>query len=298
MPDPVPTLTIASADWADYALLDSGRGRKLERFGRLVLIRPEPKAWWAPVLKPAEWARADAEFQEDGRWKLRDAATARTWNLRWKKVVCQARMTDNSKHLGVFPEQDPHWQWLYQRISGLGIQPERPRVLNLFGYTGMASLIAASAGAAVTHVDASKPSVSWGRQNQELSGMASAPIRWILDDAFKYVQREIRRGSRYEGICLDPPSFGRGPRGEVWKVEEQLTELLELCSQLLSDKPSFVLLTLYNLEASALMARNLMASILAGHGGTVSCGELALRPDQAANQCYLPLSLWAKWERS
>lgn len=298
MPIETPTLTVASADWAEHALLDSGKGRKLERFGKMVLIRPEPKAWWTPALKASDWAKADAEFLEDGRWKLRDSSAPRSWNLRWGKVTCQARLTDNSKHLGVFPEQDPHWQWLYKRISGMTARAEKPRVLNLFGYTGMASLIAASAGAAVTHVDASKPSVSWGRYNQELSGMSAAPIRWILDDAFKYVQREIRRGSRYEGICLDPPSFGRGPRGEVWKVEEQLSELLDLCRQLLSEQPSFVLLTLYNLEASALMARNLMASVLSRQGGSVTCGELALRPDSPANLNYLPLSLWARWECS
>ncbi|HNX05868.1 MAG TPA: class I SAM-dependent methyltransferase, partial [Opitutales bacterium] len=252
-----------SAAWDAYQLLDSGHGRKLERFGSVTIVRDEPKAWWKPD-DPSLWDRADAVLEESGRWKMKPRAP-RSWTMEFRGVRMEARLTDGSKHLGVFPEQEPHWSWMMDKLA---TRP-KARVLNLFGYTGAASLAAAKAGALVTHVDASKPSIAWGRSNQELSGMSEAPIRWVLEDAMKYVAREVRRGSRYDAVLMDPPSFGRGPKGEVWKVEEKLVELLSECRKLLSGDALMVIVTLYNLEASPLMIGNLMGEILSPLCGTL-----------------------------
>ena len=276
-----------SAEWGEYQLLDSGSGRKLERFGPVTIVRDEPKAWWKPD-DPALWEKADAVLSEDGRWKMRSRAP-RSWTMEFAGVRMQARLTDGSKHLGLFPEQEPHWSWMRMKLAS---RP-KARVLNLFGYTGAASLAAAKAGALVTHVDASKPSIAWGRENQALSGMDEAPVRWVLEDALKYVGREIRRGSRYDAVLMDPPSFGRGPHGEVWKVEEKLVELLNETRKLLSEEPLMVIVTLYNLEASPLMIGNLMGEILSPLGGTLEIGELALRHFRSAKR--LPLSLFGRW---
>lgn len=282
-----PEPLILSADWPDYELLDSGDGRKLERFGEVTIIRDEPKAWWKPDDRAA-WREAGATLRADGRWDLRPG-TPRNWMMSLHGIKLRARLTDGSKHLGLFPEQEPHWTWMMDRLRAR----ENPRVLNLFGYTGVASLAAAKAGAHVTHVDASKPSIAWGRDNQESSLLGEAPIRWILEDTLKYVGREIRRGSRYEAILLDPPSFGRGPKGEVWKVEERIVELLTECRKVLSDEPLLVILTMYNLEASHLMLRNLVADTLGDLGGELHTGELATR--HAHSDKVLPLSLFARW---
>ena len=277
-----------SADWSEYRLLDSGNRRKLERFGPVTIIRDEPKAWWRPD-DPTRWSKADAVLGEDGRWQMKGGAP-RQWVMELHGIKFQARITDGSKHLGIFPEQEPHWSWMAEKLK----TREKPRVLNLFGYTGAASLVAARAGALVTHVDASKPSIAWGRDNQHISGMDEAPIRWVLEDTMKYVAREIRRGSRYEAILMDPPSFGRGPKGEVWKVEEKLVELLTECRKLLSERPLLVIATLYNLEASPLMIENLMGDILGGLGGNLAVGELALKHEKSDKR--LPLSLFGRWE--
>jgi 23S rRNA (cytosine1962-C5)-methyltransferase len=279
---------ILSSSWGEYELLDSGDRLKLERFGSVRIVRSEPKAWWRKD-RPALWTAPDAVLREDGRWELR-RGVPRQWTMDFMGIRLQARLTDASKHLGIFPEQEPHWSWMAAKLR------TRPgaRVLNLFGYTGVASLAAAKAGAQVTHVDASKPSIAWGRDNQAASGMAEAPIRWVLEDALKYVGREIKRGSRYDAILLDPPSFGRGPKGEVWKVEEQLPQLLGECVKLLSDKPLLVIATLYNLEASSIMIANIMEQTMGGRGGSLEFGELALRAAESGRR--LPLSLFGRWE--
>jgi 23S rRNA (cytosine1962-C5)-methyltransferase len=207
--------------------------------------------------------------------------------LKYESLTFEARLTDGSKHVGVFPEQEPHWRWLRQQLAGFN----RPRVLNLFGYTGAATLVAASCGAEVTHVDASKPSINWARYNQELSGLADAPVRWILDDAFKFVSREVRRKRVYDAILLDPPSFGRGPKGELWKVEQQITLLLGNIRKLLSPENSLIILTMYNLEASSLMLKCLMEDYFPD--GHLEYGELALPCSQSSRM--LPLSLFARW---
>lgn len=281
-------LTVLEADWPEFQLVDSGHGRKLERWGERLLIRPEPKAWWRPDTGKEQWGRAYATYDDSGQWRMAERQSPRSWTLSYGKLVLEARLTDMSKHLGLFPEQVPHWRWIAEQLTGL----REARVLNLFGYTGVASLVAAAAGAQVTHVDASKPALAWGRQHQELSRLQEAPVRWLLDDAFKFVQREIRRERRYDVILLDPPSFGRGPKGEIWKVEQQLVELLKNLRSLLSEQPRFLILTLYNLEASSLMLRNLVADMLPP--GKVTAGELALR--HAFSDKQLPLSLYARWQ--
>ncbi len=291
---PLPQIQVLTSDWPEYALLDSGRGRKLERFGSHIVSRGEPKAWWRPALPESEWAKAVAEHDDErGQWRFRGRAPGEC-PLRFEDVTLQARITEGSKHLGVFPEQAPHWRWL--REKGRAQPRGTRRLLNLFGYTGAASLVAAAAGFQVTHVDASKPAITWARKNQELSGLGEAPIRWILDDALKFVRRELRRGVRYDAIALDPPSYGRGPNKEVWKVDEHLPELLEACRQVLSDSPLFVVMTLYSLEASSLMIANVLAEMTKGLSGAVSIGELALRHSGAGDARLLPLSLWGRWE--
>lgn len=279
---------ILSSEWDAYNLLDCGNRRKLEAFGENLLIRGEPKAWWDAEHSVGEWRRADAEIGDaGGNWKIR-GKPPRKWLLEYGRLKFEARLTDKSKHVGVFPEQEPHWSWLRDRLS----KRTRPRVLNLFGYTGAATLVSADAGAEVTHVDASKPSINWARHNQSLSGMEKAPIRWILDDAFKFVAREVRRERVYDAILLDPPSFGRGPKGELWKVEQQITSLLGNIRKLVDPKNGLVVLTMYNLEASSLMLKCLMEDYFPG--GKLEYGELALKC--SASKRMLPLSLFARWE--
>ena len=282
-----PSIQTALGGFHDYALLDSGRRCKLERFGTVTVIRGEPKAWWEPVLPAKEWDRAQAVHDEDAGWELRPGCP-REWRLKFGNLVFIARISETSKHLGVFPEQAPHWQAI-RRAAAPGA-----RLLNLFGYTGAATLVAAEAGWLPTHVDASKPAIAWARENQAASRLADRPIRWIVEDAVKYVRREVKRGSRYDGILLDPPAFGRGPDGNVWKVERQLPELLELCREVFSEKPRLLLLTTYNVEASALMLRNLVADLMKPFGGDIEAGELAL-PHASAPDRLLPLSIYARW---
>jgi len=286
-------LSILQSSWPEYTLIDSGEGQKLERFGPLILIRPEPKAWWKRKAPASKWQEASAVFEDNGRWKYLRKGVPKTWDLNYGRIKLQARLGDGSKHVGIFPEQEPHWSWMKKQIEA-SVDSEPFRLLNLFGYTGIASLVAADAGAHVTHLDASKPAIQWGRENLKHSGMEDRPIRWILDDAVKYVRREIRRGSRYDAVLLDPPSFGRGPKGEIWKVEDKLPELLDLVRQLLKPEARFVILTLYNLEASALMAKNLMEDLMPR--GSVEAGELALSHENG--NALLPLSLFARWHNA
>jgi 23S rRNA (cytosine1962-C5)-methyltransferase len=288
MPE-LPAIRTALGGFPDYELIDSGRRCKLERFGPVTVIRGEPKAWWEPVLPPREWDRAQAVHDEDSGWDLRPGCP-REWKLRAGPLTFIARISDTSKHLGVFPEQSPHWRAIREAAA------PGARLLNLFGYTGAATLVAAEAGWIPTQVDASKPATAWARENQIASGLAEQPVRWIVEDALKYVRREIKRGSRYDGILLDPPAFGRGPDGHVWKVERQLPELLDLCRQALTEKPRLLLLTTYNIEASALMLRNLLADLMQTSGGQIEAGELAL-PHSAAPARLLPLSIYACWTR-
>ncbi len=279
--------------WADYALLDSGNGRKLERYGRFTVVRPEPQCLWSPNLGAEVWEAADAVFdptdEEDaGRWKLR-GQPPETWPLVWGEAKFNGRFT-SFRHLAFFPEQAANWEWLDAAVRSARGQP---RVLNLFGYTGVASLVMAAAGAAVTHVDASKRAVAWARENAALSGLNDRPIRWITEDARKYVQREVRRGSKYEGIILDPPKYGRGPDGEVWRLFEDLPELVGLCAQLLSENAEFLVLNTYAERISGAALSGLLADKLKGRDGRIEWGELALVQEDGARE--IGMSFFARW---
>lgn len=284
--------TLLTRAWPDYALLDSGGGRKLERYGRHTVVRPEPQCWWSP-RDPAAFDAADAVFDPDdedeaGRWRFAGRPLD-TFPLAWRDVRFMGRFTP-FRHLAFFPEQAANWDWLDGRIGCLN----RPKVLNLFGYTGVASLACAAAGAEVTHVDASKKSVAWARENAELSGLADRPIRWIVEDARKYVAREVRRGSRYQGIILDPPKYGRGPTGEIWRLFEDLPGLLNDCAALLADDADFLLLNAYAARISGLSLAHLMVEATQSRSGRIDWGELALSED-GRNARAIGLSFFARW---
>lgn len=279
--------------WSDYGLLDSGDGRKLERYGRFTVVRPEPQCLWTPSLEAEVWDKADAIFdptdEEDaGRWKLR-GAPPETWPLAWRDARFNGRFT-SFRHLAFFPEQAANWEWLDAAVRNSAGQP---RVLNLFGYTGVASLVMAAAGAAVTHVDASKRAVSWARENAALSGLADKPIRWITEDARKYARREVRRGAKYEGIILDPPKYGRGPDGEIWRLFEDLPELTGLCAELLSDDASFLVLNAYAERISGAALSGLLSDKLGARAGRISWGELALVQEDETRE--IGMSFFSRW---
>lgn len=291
---------IATPGFADYALVDSGNGRKLERFGRFTVDRPEPQAMWQPALEPGVWLRSDAQFKaseadeegEGGRWRS-DKPLPETWPLRVPGATVLCRLT-SFRHLGVFPEQLPHWQWMLERMQD--VRGEAPRVLNLFAYTGAASLVAAAAGAEVTHLDASKRAIAWAKQNQLVSKLGEAPIRWIVDDARKFVAREVRRGRTYHVILVDPPKFGRGPAGEVWDVFQHLAPLLRECALLLAPGRAALVLTTYAIRASALAIDALARECLAARPGVIESGELAVIEEAAGR--LLPTSHYTRWVAS
>jgi 23S rRNA (cytosine1962-C5)-methyltransferase len=307
---PPPIDLVETEGFADYTLLDSGRGRKLERFGTIIVDRPEPQALWTPRLGQIEWAKAHAVFsasaedEEKGRWRV-DRPVPESWPVRLTlpmpslrsggadlksadvKLLCKMQ---GLWHLGLFPEQVPHWNWMLDRIAA--VQNGPPRVLNLFAYTGAATLLAATTGAEVTHLDASKKAISWGRENQAASKLDAAKIRWILDDAVKFVAREVRRGKTYHVILVDPPKFGRGPEGEVWDLFTTLPGFLADCAKLLDPKQSSMILTVYAIRASALAFDQLMRDTLKDKPGGFHTGELAIR---AKDGNAVPTSLFTRW---
>ena len=270
-------------EWAEYELLDSGEGKKLERFEEYVLVRPEPQAKWAAALPAARWSAADGEYVKAGNgrrseWKFRKPIPAR-WTMRRGNLKFWVQPAP-SGHVGVFPDQACHWDWIAEATR----RAARPvKVLCLFGHTGLATLAAAGAGAEVTHVDASRKAVAWARENQHLSGLSERPIRWIVEDALTFVRREARRGNRYDAMMLDPPKFGRGPAGEMWKLEESLPELLSVCGKVLSASPVFILLNVYTtvltrsrIEKEAEALRGWLKEMLGDLRPTFTAGELAL----------------------
>ncbi len=318
-----------SPNWKDYALLDSGNGLKLERFGPYTFVRPEAQAMWSPALPEQDWAAAHAVFQptgeeSGGHWQFKNRVDEK-WEMGYQLASPHFRsqkderkegglrfyaMTTPGRHLGVFPEVAAHWDWMVERIHhrahgehgekekisvdfAISVANPQPRILNLFGYTGLATLACAAAGAQVTHVDASKKSVGWARENQALSGLADKPVRWLVDDALKFVQREARRGSRYDGIVLDPPKFGRGPKGEVWEVYKSLPRLLDACREVLNPNPLFVVLTIYAVQASAIHAGQALADTMMGLGGAIEQGELVTRERSAGR--LLSQAVYARW---
>lgn len=291
----MPEIEVLSVqNWKDYELIDSGEGAKLERFGPYIFVRPEHQAVWPKALPAQRWDAAHAIFQATageetgGRW-LQNRPVPQDWLMRYRNLQFKARFT-TSRHLGVFPEQAVHWDWLANQIQAV----KRPvKVLNLFGYTGMATLAAAQVGAEVTHVDASKKSVGWARENQDLSKLGNRPVRWIVDDALKFVQREARRSSVYDGLILDPPKFGRGPKGEVWEFFDLLPELLSSCVKILSPKPLFLVITAYAIRASALSLFYALQEQLKSLQGELSCGELAVQESSARR--IISLAIYARW---
>ena len=298
-----PFTFLESSRWQDYALLDSGDGLKLERFGKYVFVRPESQAMWKRSLDPnGEWKNAHAVFQptgeeSGGHWDFKKKVDEQ-WTLNYplphsNKTLAFKVMTTPGRHLGVFPEVAAHWDWFSKLIER---SKRETSVLNLFGYTGLASLAAAAAGAKVTHVDASKKSVGWARDNQVLSELTASPIRWIVDDALKFVQREARRGAKYDGIILDPPKFGRGPKGEVWEVYKSLPDLLEACRECLSENPLFVVTTIYAVRASAVHIAQAMDDMMDGFEGKIEMGELVTREQSAGR--LLSQAVYARWERN
>ncbi|HPN84299.1 MAG TPA: class I SAM-dependent methyltransferase [Victivallales bacterium] len=279
----IQTIKVKFSECDNYSLLDSGDGMKLENFAGVRIIRPEPKAWWKKDLPDSEWGQASASFDtKTGKWNVKKGQE-RSWRMDLLGFKMELRLNDNSKHVGIFPEQDPHWSLI--KVHG----SKGRSLLNIFGYTGAATLAALSSGFSVTHVDASLPSLSWAKKNLEISGMSSFPVRWILDDAVKFVRREIRRGKKYDAIILDPPAFGRGPKGEIWKMEASIKEFLCDVSSLLSDDPLFIILTIYNIEASSLMPANIFVDIF-GDLMSVDCGELAIKHKNSAKN--LPMSIY------
>jgi 23S rRNA (cytosine1962-C5)-methyltransferase len=290
-------ITLVGEPWADYGLIDSGHGRKLERYGPYKFIRPEPQALWAPASD--DW-QADGEFipgsDEDGggRWEFSGRGDAKLpqhgWSCDWNEVRFTTHPTP-FRHLGFFPDMAPVWTWMRGQLADT---PD-PTAMNLFGYTGVGSLALAAKGVAVTHVDASKKSVDAARTNAALSAMQDKPVRWIVDDAAKFTAREVRRGKRYHGIILDPPKYGRGPDGEVWKLEEGLPGLIADCRKLLDADSRFLFLTVYAVRMSAMAIGELVRQACADLGGTVECGELGVREE--ARGLVLPTAIFARWSR-
>ncbi len=285
-------VTLISEPRSDYTLLDSGGGRKFERYGDKTFIRPEPQAMWEPAQD--DWD-ADAEFvpgsDDDGggRWYNNRSVPTDGWALGWNdELTFQAQCTP-FRHLGFFPDMDPVWRWMRGKLEGVS----EPTAMNLFGYTGVGTLALSAAGAAMVHVDASKKSVTQARANAEMSGMADRPIRWIVDDAAKFTAREVRRERRYDGILLDPPKYGRGPDGEVWHLEQDLAPLVANCRKLLDADSRFLFLTVYAVRMSALALGALIESHFKDLPGRVEIGELAVREE--ARGLLLPTAIFARW---
>ena len=284
-------LLMVGEGWDAYRLLDSGGGRKLEAYGPHSFIRPEPQAMWSPRL--SEWA-ADGEFvpgsDEDGggRWQLSRSVPEDGWALRLDERVRFTAQCTPFRHLGFFPDMAPVWEWMGEQLAGRG----DVETLNLFGYTGVGTLALSRFGR-VTHVDASKKSVAQARENAGLSGLAEAPIRWLVDDAAKFAAREVRRGKRYGGVILDPPKFGRGPDGEVWRLQEGLPGLIADCRRLLDADSRFLFLTVYAVRMSSLALAGLLEEVFADLPGTIEHGDLAVREDRRDR--LLPTAIFARW---
>jgi 23S rRNA (cytosine1962-C5)-methyltransferase len=309
---------LSSPRWKDYELLDSGDGLKLERFGPFTFVRPEVQALWKRGLAAASWDSAHALFQPSGeesgghwafkkkvpeQWEMKYTLSLGAFSQSGKsedennQELHFSVMTTPGRHLGVFPECASNWDWMRGLILNHGrapISPGKPlNILNLFGYTGLATLACAAAGGKVTHVDASRKSVSWAHTNQDLSGLSEKPVRWVVDDALKFAEREARRGVKYDGILLDPPKFGRGPKGEVWEIYKSLPQLLQACRAVLSDRPLFVVLTVYAVKLPAIHAYSALAEMMKGYGGDIECGELVTEEKSAGR--LLSQAVYARW---
>ncbi|MCD1260311.1 class I SAM-dependent methyltransferase [Paenibacillus athensensis] len=282
-------------DWTEYELLDTGDGEKLERWGDYVLRRPDPQIIWPLAGETGAWKKADAHYHRassgGGQWEYKTELPER-WTISFDKKLSFHIKPTGFKHTGLFPEQAVNWQWMIERIQNAG----RPiKVLNLFAYTGGASVACAYAGAEVCHVDASKGVVHWAKENLHLSGLGSRPVRFITDDVFKFVQREQRRGSKYDAIIMDPPSYGRGPNGETWKLETDLFPFIQSCMSILTDKPLFLLINSYTTGISSTVLHNILTMAMKKtYGGEITSGEIGLPITHSG--LTLPCGILARWE--
>ncbi len=281
--------------WKDYEVIDTSNGEKLERWGKYILLRPDPQVLWDTPKKNPAWKRLNAHYHRSkkggGEWEFFDLPEQ--WSIHYKDLTFHLKPF-SFKHTGLFPEQAANWDWFSDLIQ----KANRPiKVLNLFAYTGGATCAAAKAGASVTHVDASKGMVTWAKENAQASGLADAPIRWIVDDCVKFVEREIRRGNHYDAIIMDPPSYGRGPKGEIWKIEEKIHPFIALCEQLLSDDPLFFLVNSYTTGlAPAVLTYLISTEVVAKHGGKVISNEIGL--PVTSNGLILPCGAAGRWQKN
>ena len=281
----------------DYQLLDTGELQKLEQFGPHRFIRPAPQAIWPKSLSSTEWKKAEGEYKyfkgkdTGGEWKFFTQTPKDGWNIQFQNLFFKVQPTGFG-HIGLFPEQALNWLWIINQLRQLN--GTKIQLLNVFGYTGASTIAAASAGAHVTHIDASKASVTWARHNLELSGLGDRPVRWIVDDAMKYMEREHRRGKKYDAIIMDPPSFGRGPKGEVWNIENMLSQFMKACQNILKDSPAFLLFTTHSNGFSALTLENMMRTYFPAHkSGNFTTGEMFI-PDKSSG-LNLPNGFFARW---
>ncbi len=312
---------LSTAGWQDYELLDSGNGFRLEKFGPYILQRPDPQAIWGRKLSEKEWSNADAVFKrtsdDKGNWQFNKKLPEK-WLMTYKNLSFWVKLSP-FKHTGVFPEQHLQWDFIIESVNSRimstkneGVTREKGshqgstsginerqdpvvNILNLFAYTGLASLAAVRAGAKVTHVDASKPTIGWARENQAASKLEDKPVRWILDDAVKFVGREIKRGNKYDGIILDPPVFGHGPDGSMWKFNESFPQLMQLCKQILSNNPLFIIVNAYAISSSALMLQNVLQDTTEHLGGTIEVGELVL--EEKTHHRLLSTGIFGRWSK-
>ena len=299
-------LVIHPNNWTDYSLMDSGNGKKLEKFGPYTFSRPEPQAIWTPRLKAKVWENSSGSFlssssleNEDpkGKWVIKNNIPDK-WEMSFDSLKFFASPTP-FRHLGFFPDQSPHWIWAAQKINqfiSVLNHKNHPKILNLFGYSGLASLHAASCGASVTHVDASKKAINYAFENRNLSSFQELPIKFITEDAVKFVNREIRRGNKYDGIILDPPKYGRGPNGEKWDLFNDLPPLLKSLPQILSNNPIFIILNSYAIRSSHISLHYGLSEVMKNYSGKVESGEISIVEDQVSPR-QISTAIFARWEK-
>ena len=285
----------AADNWKDYELIDATDGNRLERWGKTILVRPDPQVIWKTGESSPLWKSANAVYHRSasggGQWEYRRRMPEK-WQITYGDI-CMVVSPTGFKHTGVFPEQAVNWDWFGEKIRNAG----RPiKVLNLFAYTGGATLAAAAAGASVTHVDASKGMVNWAKENAAASGLSGAPIRWLVDDCVKFVEREIRRGNHYDAIIMDPPSYGRGPKGEIWKIEDAIHPLIKLCTKILSDDPLFFLVNSYTTGLAPAVLTYMLATELKPWKGNVESQEIGLPVTESG--LVLPCGASGRWSSS
>jgi 23S rRNA (cytosine1962-C5)-methyltransferase len=284
----------------EYELIDSGMGMKLERYGKYLLSRPDREALWKKNLNDKEWSKADLEFIRNGpknKWIIKNGIP-NNWNISYGGLTFSIKPT-SFKHIGLFPEQLPNWEWMEKimtKTTSLNdFASKKISILNLFAYTGGATLACAKAGAEVCHVDGSKNAVEWARVNADLSGLKDAPIRWIVDDVTLFLKREIKRGRKYDAIIMDPPSFGHGPKDELWKIEEDFLNLMDLCKKVLSDNPLFILINGYTAGYSSIVYENNLSDLMKEYKGKIESGELVI--EESNSKKLLPCGIFARWEK-